>query len=98
MTTHCPQCAKFSVFRIELEKLARFRQRTTYAAFAGALGTNKMSPLQGHTRDGLHSWVVAKGDGEPTGYAPSEKDPAFPGRDRVISDESELRLWLKTPS
>lgn len=98
MTTSCPKCAQFPVFRTELEKLDRFRQRVTYEAFGGALSTNKRSPLQGHIRDALHSWVVAKGDGEPSGYKASEKHAELRNRDSIISDDGALRAWLKSPS
>ena len=94
----CPKCARLPVFRTELEKLDRFRQRATYEAFGGALGTNKRTPLQGHIRDALHSWVVAKVDEEPSDYQPTQKHPELRDRDRVISDETELRAWLKSPA
>ena len=97
MTTTCLKCAKLPIFRIELEKLDRFRQRATYEAFGGALRTNKRSPLQDHTHDALHSWVVAKANGLPSGYDSSEQHPELGARESIISDEGRTPRLARQP-
>ncbi|HLM66062.1 MAG TPA: hypothetical protein VK358_00980 [Longimicrobium sp.] len=84
----------FSLQQI-LAELQRHRQRATYGAVGGLIGIPARSVMSGHPKDPLHSWVVRKSNGQPTGYLPVEKDPALTTRPEVISTADELRAWLE---
>ena len=78
-----------------IEHLARHRQRATYGALAGLVGGVARSVMGRHPRTPRNSWVVSAANGEPTGYADHEKDPALRVNPRVIATADDLRRWLR---
>jgi hypothetical protein len=80
-----------------LHALQRFQQRATYGAVGAVVGWPARSVMLGRPRDPLHSWVVRKSDGQPTGYDDRQKDPDLLARSRVITSGQELSAWLEAP-
>lgn len=77
-----------------LLRLEQARQRATYGAVAGVLGVPAMFLMNGRPRDPLHSWVVSKRHGTPTGYAPEQHHPELFRHDRVIETAAALERFL----
>jgi len=50
--------------------------------------------MTGHTRDPLHSWIVAVETGLPSEYATAERHPELKKNSRVINDRQELKRRL----
>lgn len=74
--------------------LARHQRRATYGAVAGFLGRPATFVMQGRPRDALHSWVVNAETGEPTGYAPPERDPHLFRHAEVLRNPGEVALLV----
>ena len=74
-----------------LDYLNRARVRCTYEAFTGVLGvpTRSCGRYLGDHRP-YASWVVAKRDGNPTGYAEHNKHPELYHTSHVIKADDEL--------
>lgn len=75
--------------------LDRHRQRATYGAVAGLLGTPQQSLMKGRPKTPLYSWVVNKEKALPTGYSKEEMHPALEARSAVITDQEALAQWLQ---
>ena len=80
-----------------LRTLERFHQRTTYGAVGAVVGIPARSLMSGLSKDPLHSWVVRKSNGQPTGYLEVEKHPSLTARSAVLSRGDELAAWLRAP-
>lgn len=94
----CNRCRQNPNAANALGLLDKFKQRATYAAFHAVTGGNKQTEMGFHDRSPLHSWIVAKKTGEPTGYPKAAIHQDLRARPRVIADPSELRRWLRNPS
>jgi hypothetical protein len=70
------------------------RTRATYGAVAGHLGVPAMFLMNGRPRDPLHSWVVSKKDGRPTGYPEELWHADLLQNDRVIDSTAGLAAFL----
>ena len=84
-----------SVERI-VEFLNDQRIRATYNAAAEAIGVSARSAgsLLGD-RQPRASWVVAKGNGQPTGYPEGEKHPALLANTEIIQTGDDLNRRMK---
>lgn len=80
-----------------LGTLQQFHQRATYGAVGAVVGIPARSVMSGHPKDALHSWVVRKSNGQPTGYLPVEKHPSLTTRSEILSSGEELAEWLRSP-
>ncbi len=74
--------------------LEQGRMRATYGAVAARLGVPAMFVMNGRPRDPLHSWVVSKRTGLPTGYTEGQQHPELLRHDRVIETEEALDAYL----
>jgi hypothetical protein len=72
------------------------RQRATYGAVAAVLETTPRSLMKGRAREQSASWIVASGNGLPTGYGEAEMHPELTANQHVIRTGDELRQWLET--
>jgi len=79
---------------IVVERLSRHAQRATYAAVGGVVGRLARGVMRGRPKTHENSWVVAKENGEPTGFTAEERDPRFPGQGEPINTADDLRQWL----
>jgi len=79
-----------------LDRLHEFGQRATYAAVGGLVRLPAISVMHGRPKDKRHSWVVAKGNGLPTGYLTDEIDPRLATSPKPIVSADELAAWLRT--
>lgn len=77
--------------------LERAKRRATYGAVAGHLGATPRFLMNGRPRDPLHSWVVSKATGHPTGYAEANSHADLFAHDRVIETPGELATLLGEP-
>lgn len=80
-----------------LLRLDAARTRATYGAVAGHLGVPAMFLMNGRPRDPLHSWVVSKATGLPTGYPEDLWHPDLLRNDRVIDGAADLAAFLSEP-
>ena len=81
-----------------LECLNRERVRATYGAVGEVLGVQARSVGQAlGSRSKSASWVVAKKNGEPTGYSPDLKHPDLYCTPRIITTGPELLRLLEGP-
>ena len=78
-----------------LDALDRGHQRATYGAVAAVLDTAPRTLMSGRERDQRHSWVVSRGNGQPTGYQPDQLHPSLHERSNVIQTKEELLRWLE---
>jgi hypothetical protein len=76
-----------------LSSLDRHRQRATYGAVGGVIGLPARSVMSGRPKTPRNSWVVAKENGLPTGYSPSEVHISLLSNHRVIASPDELAAW-----
>jgi hypothetical protein len=81
-----------------LEDLDRFNQRATYGAVAGVVDSSPRSLMLGRPREPRSSWIVSRGNRQPTGYSEDQIHPALAIRERVIETPDDLRKWLENPS
>lgn len=79
-----------------LTALAASRQRATYGAVASVLDTTPRTLMKGRAREQSAPFIVAQGNGMPTGYAESELHPELLSNTHVIRTGDELRRWLET--
>ncbi|HEU4665751.1 MAG TPA: hypothetical protein VFS55_17110 [Dokdonella sp.] len=79
-----------------VELLAKHAQRATYGAVGGVVGLPARSLMSGRPRSRANSFVVAASTGKPTGYAPTEYDPALESRAEIIATPESLTRWLRT--
>lgn len=77
-----------------LDTLAARRQRATYGAVAGVVGTTPRALMTGKPRDPRHSWIVNRSSGQPTGYEPDQMDPELDACAEVLRSPETLRVWL----
>ena len=77
-----------------LETLELQRQRATYDAVAGVVGSTPQNVMKGRPRTPQNSWVVNKDTLMPTGYSTEEKHPELEARGEVIKTADKLRKWL----
>lgn len=75
--------------------LKKHRQRATYAAVAGLVGSNAQSVMRNREVSELNSWVVSKRRGKPTGYPSSHVDKHLEDKPHVISEREELERWME---
>ena len=80
-----------------LDLLSHYHQRATYGAVGGILNVLPRSVMKGRSHNARHSWVVNKKTLEPTDYTTTECDPHLYERDAVLTNEKDLRRWLKNP-
>lgn len=78
-----------------LDALHQFGQRATYGAVGGLLNRPALGVMQGRPKDCRHSWVVPKGNGQPTGYQTGEVDPRLQTSPSPIDTAEALRAWLQ---
>lgn len=82
-----------------LVRLDGRRQRATYGAVAGHLGASPRTLMRGRPRDPLHSWVVSRATGLPTGYTEADTHPDLLASDRVLATADALAAFLaETPA
>ena len=72
------------------------RQRATYGAIAGILGSPAQALMSGRERNPLNSWVVNQDSGLPTGYEPMHVHADLLQESTVLSTAAELNDWLAT--
>ena len=77
-----------------LHQLDAARTRATYGAVAGHLDVTPRFLMRDRPRDPLHSWVVSKKDGRPTGYPEELWHPDLLQNDRVIERTEDLETFL----
>ena len=77
-----------------LDALSHARQRATYGAVAGYVGSSPRTLMKGRDRDQRHSWVVSHKNGLPTGYDAEHVHPELMRSERVIQTKEELGQWL----
>jgi hypothetical protein len=83
-----------------VKRLSKHAQRATYGALTTSLGYQPAAAqavgnrLDNCPRDHLHSWVVRKKDGLPSGYEEKDLDPRLPGSSSPIEDPAILLAWL----
>ena len=77
-----------------LKVLEQNTQRATYGAVAGVVGGIALGVMRGRPKTPRNSWVVAKGNGLPTGYYEDEAHPLLFSKAYVIADGDELWAWL----
>ncbi len=70
------------------------KTRATYGAVAGRLGVPAMFLMNGRPRDPLHSWVVSKQTGLPTGYPETLWHADLLRHDRVLVTADDLVALL----
>jgi hypothetical protein len=80
-----------------LRLLETHSQRATYGALGNVVGQPARSVMNGLERNPLHSWIVRKSDGQPTGYQQVEKHPDLTRRPAILSDGAQLAAWLSDP-
>jgi hypothetical protein len=78
-----------------LDRLHQYGQRATYAALGGIIGQPARSVMHGQPKTPRNSWIVAKQNGQPTGYGASERDPRLATSPKPITSPDELTLWLQ---
>ena len=75
--------------------LQKGKARATYGAVAGLLGGSARSIMRGKPRDPLHSWVVSKQTGMPSGYEEEQRHEDLLSNSRVIQGSEELEAYLE---
>ena len=70
------------------------RTRATYGAVAGHLSVTPRFLMTGRPRDPLHSWVVSKATGLPTGYDEALWHADLLTHERVIETPAALAALL----
>ncbi|HMJ57048.1 MAG TPA: hypothetical protein VK540_33495 [Polyangiaceae bacterium] len=92
----CKACERDDELRLVLLDLQRAHQRATSGVVAEHLGGERTATnlMNGHTKDHLHSWVVAVESGLPSEYAPAERHPELKKDSRVINDKQDLKRRL----
>ena len=75
--------------------LQKGKTRATYGAVAGLLGGSARSIMKGRPRDPLHSWVVSKQTGMPSGYEEEQRHEDLLSNSRVIVDPEALEAYLE---
>ena len=70
------------------------KTRATYGAVAGQLGVPAMFLMNGRPRDPLHSWVVSKKTGLPTGYPETLWHTDLLRHDRILVTADDLAALL----
>ena len=78
-----------------VDTLDRQRQRATYGAVAGLVGTSPRVVMIGRPRDPRHSWVVSRESGRPNGYKPEQVHPELETRRDVLLTKDALAAWLQ---
>ena len=79
-----------------LEILELQRQRATYEAVAGVVGSTPQNVMRGRPGTPRNSWVVNKETHMPTGYSTEEKHPDLEAHNEVIDTADKLIKWLTT--
>ena len=98
--TNLSPTASFSVMAASdplldvLLSLDAAKRRATYGAVATYLGGNARFLMNGRPRDPLHSWVVSKATGRPTGYIDDQVHEDLHRSPHVIQSVDELRALL----
>lgn len=77
-----------------LHALQDGKTRATYGAVAEQIGAVPMFLMNGRPRNPLHSWVVSKQTGMPSGYTEDERHIDLLENSRVIQDADELAGYL----
>jgi len=77
-----------------LLRLDAVRTRATYGAVAGHLGVTPRFLMRDRPRDPLHSWVVGKQTGRPTGYPEELWHADLLQNDRVIGSAGDIAAFL----
>jgi hypothetical protein len=77
-----------------LVHLEEGRTRATFGAVAGLLGVTPRFLMRDRPRDPLHSWVVNKRTGLPSGYPDDACHQDLRLNDRIIRDVDELRAFV----
>ncbi len=77
-----------------LSALNQHHQRATYSAVTALLGKTPRMLMRGRPRGQANSWIVSKGTGLPTGYAPDDLHPQLSANATVLSTGDELASWL----
>ena len=77
-----------------VERLSRYGQRATYSAVGGVVGRLAIGVMRGQPKTHQNSWVVSKGNGEPSGFSAAERDPRLPGKSQPIRTTQGLVQWL----
>ncbi|HVW08027.1 MAG TPA: hypothetical protein VHC90_05565 [Bryobacteraceae bacterium] len=80
--------------------LNQHHQRATYGAVAGVLGVLPRGAMQGRSKSPEYSWIVAAGNGIPTGYENGQIHPEClrqirEYRGRVNTSAEKLLAWLQ---
>jgi hypothetical protein len=76
--------------------LNRHQQRATYSAVAALLGQTPRLLMHNQPRAQGNSWIVAKGNGRPTGYADADIHPQLTVNELVLTTREELATWLES--
>jgi hypothetical protein len=80
-----------------IDVLARHQQRATFSAVAELLGVEPKSLFDGYPRRSRRtSWVVSRKTGRPTGQDNTDVDPDLLKNPHIISDSTELKVWLES--
>lgn len=76
----------------------RHKVRITYECMAEVVGLPSRSLADKYLRVRNHynSWIVARGNGMPTGYAPDEVHPELPGSE-ILDDPAALAARVPPP-
>jgi hypothetical protein len=78
--------------------LEKYRQRATYAAVSGVVGSTPRTIMSTHPKIPRNSWVVSKKNGLPSGYAASQMHCDLKKHGRIISESKDLLDWLENPT
>lgn len=77
-----------------LKTLELKRQRASYEAVAGVVGSTAQNVMKGRPKTPRNSWVVNGETCMPTGYSSEEKHPDLEAHEEVIKKAEELKKWL----